>query len=125
MVAYTKAVSSFSVRGIADARKFYGDVLGLKVEEEYDGRVLRLYLMTGGEVLMYGKEDHEPASFTVLTFTVDDLEAAVTSLAGQGTTLERPDGLDLDQRGIHHAQGHDVAWIRDPSGNWLELNQEI
>ncbi len=125
MIAYTKAVSSFSVRNIADTKKFYGNMLGLKVEEEYDGRVLRLHLPSGGEVMMYGKEDHEPASFTVLTFTVDDLSAALTSLSGQGISFKRPDGLDLDENNIHHAEGHDVAWITDPSGNSLEFNQDV
>lgn len=125
MLAYTKAVSSFSVRDIADASKFYRDVLGLDAKEEYDGRVLRIHLTTGGEVLIYGKEDHEPASSTVLTFTVADLPAAIKTIAGQGVKFERPAGLELDDQDIHHAQGHDVAWIKDPSGNSIEINQDV
>jgi catechol 2,3-dioxygenase-like lactoylglutathione lyase family enzyme len=124
-LADSKVASSFSVRDIADARKFYGDVLGVRAQEEYAGRVLRLHLAGGVEVMLYGKEDHEPASFTVLTFTVDDLQAVITTLAGRGVEFERPEGLELDEQNIHHAEGHDIVWIKDPSGNSIEINQDV
>ena len=123
MLGNSTATSTFSVRDIAEARTFYGDVLGIKVTEEYGGRILRLHIAGGMEVTLYAKEDHAPASFTVLTFTVDDLGELVDALTGRGVTFERPTGLELDDKGVHHAPGHYAAWFTDPSGNTLSLTQ--
>jgi len=115
---------TYSVFDIAQAGKFYGETLGLDVSEEYNGGLLRMRLAGGLEVMLYGKKDHKPASFTILTFTVDDIRATVAALAARGVRLERPEGLELDEQSIHHAPGHDAAWFTDPSGNTLSITEE-
>ena len=117
-----KAFSGFSVNDIPKAKEFYGKTLGLDISEEHG--VLRLRLAGGGNVLIYPKADHTPASFTILNFPVDDIERAVDDLTKGGVTFEQYDnpGLKTDAKGIHRGEGDpDVAWFKDPAGNILSV----
>jgi catechol 2,3-dioxygenase-like lactoylglutathione lyase family enzyme len=118
----SKAFNGFSVDDIAAARKFYGDTLGMNVTENAMG-FLELHLDSGADVLIYGKPDHEPASYTILNFAVDDVEAAVDDLNGRGVTTKIYDGLGTDDKGIARGdgQGPDIAWFKDPAGNVLSV----
>jgi catechol 2,3-dioxygenase-like lactoylglutathione lyase family enzyme len=117
------AFAGFSVDDIDAARSFYADVLGLRVDEA-DG-MLTLRLAGGGRVLLYPKQDHQPATFTVLNLPVDDIDAAVTALAAAGVTLERYEGMPQDERGIVRppdpSYGPPIAWLRDPAGNIVSV----
>ncbi|HJV09235.1 MAG TPA: VOC family protein [Acidimicrobiales bacterium] len=116
------AFSSYSVTDLAAAKAFYEGTLCLAVEELPQG--LGVNLSTGGSVFLYPKDDHQPASFTVLNFRVDDIEAAVDELTGSGVTMEHYDGFDQDDRGISSAGGGPrIAWFKDPAGNVLSVVQ--
>ncbi len=118
----TKAFSSFSVDDVPRARQFYGEVLGLDLSEQMGGIGLRLG--GGGEVFVYPKANHTPATFTVLNFPVNDLSAAIDELTGKGVTMERYDGFDQDERGIASGpDGPHIAWFKDPAGNVLSVMQ--
>src|SRR5215212_3752432 len=118
MFADTTAFSSFAVDDLDAARSFYSDTLGLKVT---DGEMGFLTLHLAGEraTLVYPKPDFTPATYTVLNFQVDDVDAAVDELTGRGVEFERYDGFDQDERGIARGDGPDIAWFRDPAGNVL------
>ncbi|MGW3559584.1 VOC family protein [Streptomyces sp. NPDC000963] len=127
MFGETSAFSGFSVDDIDAARRFYGETLGLEVEESGpEGMEMLLLVLAGGaRVLVYPKEDHAPASFTILNFQVDDIERTVDELVGCGVTLERYPGFDADDRGIVRGGGGPaVAWFTDPAGNVLSVLQE-
>ncbi|MFL5756959.1 MAG: VOC family protein [Chloroflexota bacterium] len=115
----SKAFSGFSSDDVAAASKFYGETLGLDVTEE--NGLLNLRLAGGGTVLIYPKENHEPASFTVLNFPVADINAAVDELTKAGIELERYEGFDQDERGIARQDGPPIAWFKDPAGNILSV----
>ena len=70
------------------------------------------------------KPDHTPATYTILIFAVDDIEAAVGELAKRGVRFERYDGMDQDKRGIARGDSFIAAWLKDPAGNILEVLQE-
>lgn len=126
MFKATKAFSSFSSNDIPAARKFYGETLGLETSEPMDG-MLSLKLGNGSEVIIYPKDDHTPATFTVLNFPVDDVEAAVGKLKEHGVRFEHYDEPDLktDADGISRGNGGPViAWFKDPAGNILSVIQE-
>jgi len=113
--------SSFSTNDLAAAHDFYGRVLGLKVAVNPDmGLGLDL---EGTRVFVYPKDNHEPATFTVLTLFVDSLESSVDGLTAAGITMERYPGMDQDERGIAHAigGGPDICWFTDPAGNIIAL----
>ena len=75
-------------------------------------------------MFIYPKPNHEPATFTVLNFEVDDINAAVDELAGKGVRFERYEGLEQDERGIaRDSDGPTIAWFKDPAGNILSVLQ--
>lgn len=118
MLTDSQAFSGFAVPDIEAARRFYTDVLGLRVEQNTDmGGLLTLHLGGGTNVLVYPKPDHVPASFTVLNFPVTDVGAAVRDLAGRGVVVERYDGMPQDDDGVMRGNGPDIAWFTDPAGN--------
>jgi catechol 2,3-dioxygenase-like lactoylglutathione lyase family enzyme len=118
----TKAFSGFSVDDIPKARRFYGDTLGLRVSEE--NGLLQLHIAGDRDVLVYPKEDHTPATFTILNFPVDDVEAAVDQLAARGVRFERYEGVEQDDKGIFRGEGPLIAWFKDPAGNILSVLQQ-
>ena len=126
MLDDSKPFSSFSIDDVAKAKKFYGDVLGLTVKEQ-GSMGLELNLNGGMRVFLYPKPNHEPATFTVLNFVVDDLEKTVDDLAAKGVTFEHydEDMLKTDKKGIAHSgspeQSPDIAWFKDPAGNTLAV----
>lgn len=115
------AFSGFSSNDIQKAREFYARVLGLDVTEE--NGILTLHLAGGGRVVIYPKEGHEPASFTVLNFPVEDIDQAVDALAKAGIQFERYEGFQQDERGIMREDGPPIAWFKDPAGNILSVLQ--
>jgi predicted enzyme related to lactoylglutathione lyase len=122
MFANTKAFSGFAVDDLEAARNFYGQTLGLNTSEHYG--LLTLHLAGDRDTLVYPKPDHVPASYTILNFQVDDIDAAVGELASRGVQLERYDGLGQDEKGINRAGGPYIAWFKDPAGNILAVLQE-
>ena len=120
MFTKTKAFSSFAVPDLDAARSFYGETLGLEVSEGPEG-VLALEIEGGQTILVYPKPDFTPATYTVLNFPVDDVDAAVDELTGRGVEFERYEGFDQDERGIARGNGPDIAWFKDPAGNILSV----
>ena len=120
MLRDSKTFSSFSVNDLKRANEFYAGILGLNVQESPEG--LALNLAGGAMVFLYPKPNHEPATFTVLNFPVDDIEAAVDRLAAAGIAFERYEGQEQDERGIaRDPQGPAIAWFKDPAGNILSV----
>lgn len=115
-----KAFSGFSVNNLARAKEFYAETLGLEVREE-EG-MLNLHLGSGADVLIYPKDDHRPASFTVLNFPVKNVEECVEDLNNNGVRFEQYSGeLKTDEKGIHRSNGWVMAWFKDPDGNIISL----
>jgi catechol 2,3-dioxygenase-like lactoylglutathione lyase family enzyme len=119
------AFSGFSIDDLEAAKKFYGETLGLRVTENEMG-FLNLHLDSGATVLAYVKPNHEPASFTILNFEVDDVDSAVDDLNARGvdTNIYGSD-IPADSRGVMKGNGPDIAWFRDPAGNVLSVIQSI
>jgi catechol 2,3-dioxygenase-like lactoylglutathione lyase family enzyme len=123
MVNGHDAFSGFAVDDIAKAKEFYSKVLGLEVAEE-DG-ALTLSIGGGKRVFVYPKGDHVPATYTILNFPVDDVEAAVDELTQAGIRFEHYDSNDIstDAKGIMRGNGPDIAWFKDPAGNIMSVLQ--
>jgi catechol 2,3-dioxygenase-like lactoylglutathione lyase family enzyme len=119
MFTKTKAFSGFAVDDLAKAREFYGETLGLKTSEE-DG-LLTLHLAGDRDTLVYLKPDFTPATYTILNFPVEDIDAAVDELGARGVQFERYDGFDQDEKGVFRAAGPPIAWFTDPAGNILSV----
>jgi catechol 2,3-dioxygenase-like lactoylglutathione lyase family enzyme len=120
MFENVKAFSGFSVDDIPKARQFYGETLGLRVSEEHG--MLHLHIAGDRDTLIYPKEDHTPAAFTILNFPVEDIDSAVDQLAARGIRFETVDGAD--EKGIFRGRGPAIAWFKDPAGNILSVLQQ-
>lgn len=128
MLKDSHAFSGFSVKDFDEAKKFYGKVLGLEVVEENMG--LTIKIAGGNPIFVYQKDDHEPATFTILNFPVEDIDEAVKGLGSRGVSFEQYDlggGAKTDEDGIMRGRaanmGPDIAWFKDPSGNILSILQ--
>lgn len=126
---FKAAFSGISVNNLAAAKRFYTETLGLKLKDEKMG--LTVILPGGAELFIYGKEDHQPATFTVLNLVVDDINEAIDTLKTRGITFDFYDlGPDMKQdkrgvlRGLAANMGPDIAWFKDPAGNILAIVQD-
>jgi catechol 2,3-dioxygenase-like lactoylglutathione lyase family enzyme len=127
MFTDTPAFSGFSVDDLKAAREFYGDKLGLEVDASPMG--LKVQLGGGTTIFAYAKPNHQPATYTMLNFQVDDIDKAVDNLTNAGITIERyPDVPHQDSKGIARGlkanMGPDIAWFKDPAGNILSVLQD-
>ena len=123
MLAQSPAFSGMSSNDIPATRRFYAETLGLRVTDDDDN--LTLHLGNGAEVLVYPKEDHQPATYTCLNFPVPDVDAAVDELTRRGVTFEHygPE-FGQDERGIMRGNGPTIAWFKDPVGNILSVIEQ-
>jgi predicted enzyme related to lactoylglutathione lyase len=123
MFKNTKAFSGFAVPDVEAAQRFYGDTLGIETSVEHG--ILTLHLDGGTRpTIVYPKPDHAPASYTILNFRVDDIDAAVDALTERGVEILRYDGMTQDERGVMREGGPYIAWFADPAGNVLSVLQE-
>ncbi len=124
MLKDAKTFSGFSVDDFDQAKEFYGQTLGLDIEMAPQGLRLKL---ARGEVFIYPKLNHAPATYTVLNFQVDDIDKAVDELLAKGVSFEHYDSeqLKTDAKGICRGRaagyGPDIAWFKDPAGNILAV----
>lgn len=124
MLAQSKAFSGFAVDDIEKAREFYGDTLGLEVEAMDGPGLLSIKLAGDRATLVYPKPDFEPATYTILNFPVEDVEATVDALGERGVSFERYEGAEQDEKGISRGTGPEIAWFKDPAGNVLAVLEE-
>jgi predicted enzyme related to lactoylglutathione lyase len=123
----THAFSGFSVDDLGKAKEFYGKTLGLEVAEDSEMGVLTLKIAGGTDVFVYPKDNHEPATYTILNFPVSDIDSAVDKLTEAGVRFERYDTVDAtaDERGIYRGPyGPAIAWFKDPAGNVLSVLED-
>jgi catechol 2,3-dioxygenase-like lactoylglutathione lyase family enzyme len=129
MLEKSKANSGFAVSDIEKTKQFYGETLGLKINELDVGAPLPLLELHPGvdqPVLIYEKSDLTPANYTILNFPVEDVEATVDELASRGVRFERYDGFDQDEKGIdRNGPAGGIAWFKDPAGNILAVHGQM
>ena len=126
MLKTNRAFSGFSVDDLVKAKDFYTKILGLKVDDE--GMGLSIHLPGSGVVFAYPKPNHQPATFTILNFEIDNIDDAVDELMKRGVQFEHyeaEDGPKTDDKGIFRGSkqnmGPDIAWFKDPAGNILSV----
>jgi len=104
------------------AKRFYKDILGLKLLSEDDyalefdvkGTLLRVTTVL----------DLKPQPFTVLGWRVDNLVDEIRELNEKNILFERYDFLEQDKLGIWTSPNSTmVAWFKDPDGNILSLTE--
>ena len=126
MIQRERIFSSFSAEDTDEAYFFYKNVLGLQVEKE-EMSILTVNINEGMRIIIYPKQDHVPATFTVLNIPVTDIEDAVEELTKKGVSFIQYDlpYIKTNEKGIARIEnGPSQAWFTDPSKNILSLIQE-
>ena len=126
MLENAHAYSGFAVDDLKKAEQFYGETLGLNTEDAGRGeRPAGLHLAGGRDTLVYLKGDFTPATYTILNFPVEDVDAAVDELGSRGVSFEHYEGFEQDEKGIARGPGPTIAWFKDPAGNILSVHEEM
>jgi catechol 2,3-dioxygenase-like lactoylglutathione lyase family enzyme len=126
MLTDSKAFSGFAVDDLKKAQSFYGDALGLKTEilDESNG-LMTLHLAGDRDTLVYLRPGFTPASYTILNFPVESVDASVDELTARGVVFERYEGMGQDDKGISREDdGPVIAWFKDPAGNVLSILEQ-
>ena len=124
MLADSPAFSGFSVNDLAAARRYYEETLGLRTSDAGMEGLMQLHVGGDRQVLVYAKDDHTPATYTVLNFPVPDVEKAVDDLVARGVRFEHYENPPTDEKGIMRAGGPLIAWFTDPAGNVFSVIQQ-
>lgn len=127
MLAESKAFSGFAVDDLEAAKRFYGEVLGLKMtvlDEEFG--LMTLHLAGDRDTVVYLSPEMTPPSYTILNFPVDDIDQAVDDLTARGVTFEQYGNEEMpqDEKGVMREGGPLIAWFKDPAGNTLSVLQD-
>jgi catechol 2,3-dioxygenase-like lactoylglutathione lyase family enzyme len=102
------------VRDADEAVTFYTGVLGLTVLERPDFGFGGYWLDAGGQQVHLMQSESERSGGDHFAIRVDDLEAAVADIRATGYKVNTID---------HMAGAGHQAFLHDPSGNFIELNQ--
>lgn len=102
------------------AKKFYGEMLGLKEMEGHPGMAL-FEAGSGSMIMLYAREATK-ADHTAASFEVSDVVDTVKALREKGVKFEDyPDMGTVD--GVATEGSSKVAWFKDTEGNILCLHQ--
>jgi predicted enzyme related to lactoylglutathione lyase len=106
------------------AKKFYRDVLELKIVYEVPG-VAMFEAGQGTKLELFSRGEPANAQHTLGGFTVEDIEATVAELETKGVKF-----MDYDEPGyktVNHiaptGPNSRCAWIKDPDGNYLVITE--
>jgi catechol 2,3-dioxygenase-like lactoylglutathione lyase family enzyme len=109
---------------IAEAERFYSDILALPLKGKSHGALI--YDVGGSDLRVSPVPSTQPSAHTVLGFAVTNVRAIVELLAERGVRFERIAGFSHDSAGVLTTpDGAQVAWFRDPDGNLLSVVQLV
>jgi len=124
MLDQKKLVAFIPSRDPKTAKSFFVDVLRLRLVSE---DLCTGLVISGGIAIrlvdVSSVKGFKPAAFTILGWSVDDIQQTVRGLRERGVTFERYPGMALDDLGVWTApSGAKVAWFKDPDGNVLSVS---
>jgi catechol 2,3-dioxygenase-like lactoylglutathione lyase family enzyme len=125
MLEQAGIVAIVPVSDIDAAIRFYGETLGLELQERRDDLPEHReaeFRAGDGTLLAYESVGAGKSRHTVAGFRVDDIEAVVGGLRARGVAFEDYDLPDLKtENGIATLGDVRAAWCTDPDGNTLAV----
>ena len=121
MLNQATVVATIAVENLADAREFYGEVLGLEEIDENPGGIT--YASGDGKVFVYESQYAGTNKATAASWTTMDIEPIVRDLKERGVEFEHYDDMPGTTReGDLHIMGNSKSvWFKDPDGNILNV----
>src|SRR5258707_4545742 len=126
MLGNSPVYANIPVTDMEKSKKFYIEVLGLKLEDE---KMQGVALLNGGnstKILLYQRPP-VTADHTFASFVVDDIYASVKELKAKGIVFEQYDmgqGFKTNDEGVMEMGPTKAAWFKDPDGHVLALNSK-
>jgi len=121
MLADKDAIATIAVKDLKAAKKFYGDMLGLKPTPVPEPEVLN-YKSGNSTILVYKSQFAGTNKATSATWIVDDVEGIARDLKAKGVAFEHYDFPGMTRKGDVHITGKTkAAWFKDPDGNILAV----
>jgi len=122
MLERSALIGFVGVSDLDSARQFYGDTLGLPIDEESS---FALVVNANGTMLrLTAVAQPVAAPYTILGWNVADIVSMIDQLTARGVRFTRYEGMDQDERGVWTAPGGaKIAWFLDPDGNNLSLTE--
>jgi catechol 2,3-dioxygenase-like lactoylglutathione lyase family enzyme len=113
---------------LARARRWYAEKLGLEPVEEREGGLR--YEGATGVFCLFASAGVSDGSFTQMSFSVDDIEAAVAALRARGVVFEEYEGavngiMDIEGNYPSKGRAERAAWFRDSEGNMLGIGESV
>ena len=122
MLSGAELVAFVSATDADRAKRFYGGLLGFPLVEQTPFACV--FRAANAELRVTLVRSLEPASQTVLGWSVTDVDAAARELSARGVASLSYEGLEQDELGIWRSpSGARVVWFADPDGNVLSLTQ--
>jgi predicted enzyme related to lactoylglutathione lyase len=122
MLGNAAAMATIPAEDLNRAKKFYTEVLGLKLAEEPSEGSALFEAGEGSQVFIY-QRGRSTAQHTAIHFVVENLEETIDKLTASGVSFEQYDfdEIKTDERGIATNGESRMAWLTDPEGNILGL----
>jgi catechol 2,3-dioxygenase-like lactoylglutathione lyase family enzyme len=116
---------TIAVKDLDEAKKFYGEVLGLEPVHEDPGGVA--YKAGNSRLFVYPSEYAGTNKATYASWSVAGIEQVVEDLKAKGVSFEHYDNMpDTILEGDIHASGEmKIAWFKDPTGNILAIDNQV
>lgn len=113
-----------AVREIKVAKDFYVNMLGLSLDSKPISDGLLLAGASGSKLYVYERPGNPPEN-TAVNFEVENIEEVVKSLESKGVKFEHVEMGPVKTEANHIATmgSRKMAWLKDPSGNWLGLGE--
>ncbi len=126
MLSTAPVTTMLPVMDMQRARDFYENKLGMKAAGlKPDGKFI--YACAGGAVIaLFPKEGGTKADHTAISFQVDDINSAITTLKKAGVVFEDYDFPEL--KTVNHVcvlGSEKAAWFKDTEGNYLCIHEDI
>ena len=108
----------------AKSKRFYADVLGLRLMGE-DQHAATFDVGNRTPMRLTDLPGHKGSGHTVLGWHVADIRAAITALKAKGVTFQIYEGFGQDADGVWSSPdgGAKIAWFADRDENVLSLTQ--
>ena len=126
MLNSAPVAATIAVRDLDKAKKFYVEIVGLKIKRDLAPGAFICEAGAGSMILVYSRPNHVPSAATVASFEVTSAEDTVRDLEARGLRFEDYDLPEVKTDANHIATlpgGSKGAWFTDPDGNIIAVAQ--
>lgn len=112
-----------AVSDLARARTFYGETLGLELDDEGSEEGVLVYRTGATKLVVYQSEYAGSNRANAVVWGVgDDIDAIVAALEAKGADFAHYPDIGTLNGNVHEVEGAKLVWLKDPDGNLLHLN---